>query len=87
MPQLGASLTIIIDTLAQAKARVNKIYIVQASLTIVTYSCKNIVVQATAARDKENEEEMVANDFNVAVQLCKRLTKRLIRLKKEVFCH
>jgi hypothetical protein len=28
---------------------------------------------------------MVANDFNVAVQLCKRLTKRLIRLKRK-FC-
>jgi hypothetical protein len=35
-------------TLAKAETRVNKTFIVQASLTIVTYNCQNIfIVQAT----------------------------------------
>ncbi len=34
-------------TLAEAKARANKTFIVQASLSIVTYDCQNIfIVQA-----------------------------------------
>ncbi len=36
-------------TPAKAKARANETFIVQASLTIVTYDCQNIfIVQATA---------------------------------------
>jgi len=35
-------------TLAKAKERANKTFIVQASITIVTYDCQNIhIVQAT----------------------------------------
>ena len=35
-------------TLAKAKARTNETFIVQASLTIVTYDCQNMfIVQAT----------------------------------------
>ncbi len=36
-------------TLAKVKARANETFVVQASLTIVTYKCQNIfIVQATA---------------------------------------
>jgi hypothetical protein len=46
MPQFGASLNIIIDV--KAKAKTNETFIVQASLTIVTYDRKNMfIVQAT----------------------------------------
>jgi hypothetical protein len=35
-------------TLAKAKTKTNETFIVQASLTIVTYNCKNMfIVQAT----------------------------------------
>jgi hypothetical protein len=48
MPQLGASLTIVIATLAETKARRNKTFIALSSLTIVTYDPQNIfIVQAT----------------------------------------
>jgi hypothetical protein len=37
-------------TLAKAKAKTNETFIVQASLTIVTYDCQNMfIVQATGA--------------------------------------
>jgi hypothetical protein len=37
-------------TLAKAKAKANETFIVQASLTIVTYDCQNMfIVQATGA--------------------------------------
>ncbi len=48
MPQLGASLTIVIATLAEAKARPNKTFIALASLMIITYNPQNtFIVQAT----------------------------------------
>ncbi len=41
-------------TLAKAKAKTNETFIVQASLTIVTYDRQNIfIVQATAMSKKE----------------------------------
>jgi hypothetical protein len=49
MTQFGASLTIVIDDIAKAKAKTNETFMVQASLMIVTYNCKNMfIVQATA---------------------------------------
>jgi hypothetical protein len=49
MPQFGASLTIVIDDTSKAKAKTNETFIVQVSLTIVTYDHKNMfIVQATA---------------------------------------
>jgi hypothetical protein len=46
--QIVASLMSIIDYTSQAKARANETFIVQASLTIVTYDCQNIfIVKAT----------------------------------------
>ncbi len=49
MLQTVASLTSVIDdtSKAKAKARANNIFIVQASLTIVTYNCQNIFIVQT----------------------------------------
>jgi len=48
MLQTVASLTSIIDDTSKAKARANNTFIVQASLTIVTYNCQNnFIEQAT----------------------------------------
>ncbi len=45
MPKFGASLTVVIDNTAKAKA--NETFRLQVSLTIDTYDCKNIfTVQA-----------------------------------------
>jgi len=47
-PQFGASLTIVVDDTSKAKTKTNETFIVQASLTIITYDCKNMfIVQAT----------------------------------------
>jgi len=48
MLQTVASLTSVVDDISQAKAKTNETFIVQASLTIVTYDLQNIfIVQAT----------------------------------------
>jgi len=48
MLQTVASLTSVVDDISQAKAKTNETFIVQASLTIITYDLQNIfIVQAT----------------------------------------
>ncbi len=43
-----ASLMTITDDLTKARARANKTFTVQASLTIITYNCQNfIIIKAT----------------------------------------
>ncbi len=37
-------------TLAKAKAKTNETFIVQASLTIITYDRQNMFIEATGAR-------------------------------------
>ncbi len=52
--QTVASLTSVIMTLANAKAKTNETFIVQVSLTIITYDRQNMfIVQATDPSDIE----------------------------------
>jgi hypothetical protein len=46
--QTVASLTSVIEDTSQGQGKTNETYIVQASLTIVTYDCQNMfIIQAT----------------------------------------
>ncbi len=42
-------------TLAKAKAKANETFIVQVSLMIVTYACKNMFIVQATGRKKENK--------------------------------
>jgi hypothetical protein len=60
-----------LTTLAKAKAKTNETFIVQASLTVVTYDCKNMfIVQATGGFDVKLFTSVIYHHSMVILSFC-----------------